>query len=81
MEVTIANMIDRLITASLKIYMLENVKRDPVMGDHEIAEATRKTNSLNVERNALIDSIDKSLNKLAEGEQQKLFGSNKMYGS
>lgn len=79
MEVTIGNLIDRLSIVNIKIYMLEDIKRSPAT-DHAIAEATRKTNVLNSERNALIDAIDQALNKLAEGETQVLFGSNKKYG-
>lgn len=73
-------MIDRLITANTKIYHQEDIKRNPNATDAEIAEATRKTNKLNVERNDLIDSLDLAYNELAEGKKQKLYGSNKSYG-
>ena len=80
MKVTIGNMIDQLSICNIKIYILENTKRNKRADDKIIADATRKTNVLNVQRNNLIDEIDKSLNKLAKGKKQKLFGSNKMYG-
>ena len=60
---------------------MENVKRDPNASDKEIADATRKTNILNIQRNCLIDEIDIQINKVAKGKKQKLFGSNKMYGN
>lgn len=78
---TIARDIDALSIVNIKIFMLENIKRDSNASDSQVAEATRKTNNLNSERNALIDSIDVALNKIAAGDQQQLFGSNKMYGN
>ena len=79
MKVTIGEMVDKLITCSTKLYHLENVKRDSD-DKNEIAEATIKTNSLNSQRNSLIAEIDIELNEIAKGNQQKLFGQNKMYG-
>ncbi len=80
MELTIGAMIDALVTTNIKIFMLEDIKREPTANDKQIADATKKTNTLNVQRNSLMDGIDQAMNKLAQGEQQKLFGSNKMYG-
>lgn len=51
--------IDKLVVANLKIFHLENVKRDPKSDDKTIADATRKTNALNGHRNQLIAEIDK----------------------
>ena len=79
MRITIGNMIDQLSIVNLKIFHLENLKRANET-DQVVAEATRKTNTLNVQRNVLIDEIDIALNELAEGKKQKLFGSNKSYG-
>lgn len=59
MNVTIGEMVDRLSIVNIKIFMLENVKRIKDTSDTEIAEATRKTNILNVQRNSLISEIDK----------------------
>ena len=73
-------MIDRLITANLKMYHQEDIKRNPNATDSEIADATRKTNKLNAERNDLIDALDLAYNEIAEGKKQKLYGSNKSYG-
>jgi hypothetical protein len=80
MKVTIANMIDSLLTTSMKIYILEDKKRDRSLSDEEIANATRTTNDLNVKRNILISEIDEALNDIAMGEKQQLFSPNKMYG-
>lgn len=80
MKVTIATMIDQLVTVNAKIFRLEDIKRAACATDEGIAAATKKTNELNVQRNTLIDSIDKAFNKIAKGKKQKLFNSNKMYG-
>ena len=80
MKITVGNLIDQLSIVNLKIFMLEDVKRDAKATAYIIADATRKTNVLNVQRSALIDAIDLELNEIAKGKQQKLFGSNKMYG-
>lgn len=80
MKITIGNMIDQLSIVNIKIFMLEDTKRNIEASDKIIAEATKKTNTLNSQRNKLIDEIDLELNELAEGKKQKLFGSNKSYG-
>lgn len=79
MKVTIGEMVDKLSIVNIKIFMLENVKRDSD-NKEEIADATLRTNDLNVQRNALISEIDLELNEIAKGNQQKLFSQNKMYG-
>lgn len=78
--ITIGQLCDKLSIVNIKIFFLENTKRDPNASDGEIAEATKKTNSLNSERNAIIDQIDIQCNELANGTKQKLFGATKMYG-
>lgn len=80
MKVTIGNMLDKLSICNIKIYVQEDIKRDKNATDKQIADATRKTNVLNSERNELIDNIDLALNDIADGKKQKLFGSNKSYG-
>jgi hypothetical protein len=80
---TIANLIDKLTICNIKIFVAEDIKRDPGASDKEIADATKKTNTLNSLRNFLMEEIDLELNKLIETQQpQKLFGqgSTKMYG-
>lgn len=80
MKKTLGQLCDELSIVNIKIYMQEDIKRDPTASDKEIADATRKTNNLNSQRNALIDSIDELGNELASGKKQKLFGTNKSYG-
>lgn len=79
---TIGNLIDKLTIVNLKIWMLEDVKRNSKK-DKVIADATRKTNVLNPQRNDLIQEIDERLNHMVEtGELQKLYGQGetKIYG-
>ena len=80
---TIGNLIDSLCICNQKIWVLEDQKREKFASDKQIADATRKTNILNPQRNMLIEEIDQKLNHMVKtGELQKLYsqGSTKMYG-
>ena len=55
---TLGKSIDELIVTNLKIWHLENIKRQPNASDKQIADATRKTNVLNTNRNKLMDEIN-----------------------
>jgi hypothetical protein len=81
---TIGNLIDKLTIVNLKIWKLEDIKRDPNGTDKTIADATRKTNVLNPERNAIIQSIDELVNDLISGKRQMPSykqGDTKIYGN
>lgn len=71
---SLGEIIDKLITYNIKIYMLEDIKRDPNASDKDIADATRKTNILNSQRNNAINEID----QLIFGKDYQ--GTIKMYG-
>lgn len=80
---TIGNLIDKLTIANIRIWMAEDIKRNPTATDKEIADATRITNVVNSYRTDLIQEIDESINEMvATGKIQKLYkqGSTKMYG-
>jgi len=80
---TIGNLIDKLTIVNIRIWMAEDIKRDPNASDKQIADATRVTNIANSQRNDLIQEIDEQINHLvASGKPQKLYkqGSTKMYG-
>lgn len=80
---TIGNLIDKLTIANLRIWMCEDVKRDPKASDEQIAKATKTTNTVNQLRNDLIQAIDESINDMIKnGNIQKLYsqGSTKIYG-
>ena len=80
---TIGNLIDKLTIANIRIWMAEDIKRDPNASDKQIADATRITNVVNSYRTDLIQEIDETINEMVTtGKQQKLYkqGSTKMYG-
>jgi len=79
---TVGNLIDKLTVTNLKIWHLEDLKRDS-SDDKLVANATRKTNTLNQLRNDLIQEIDETINKMiVSREPVKLYGqgSTKVYG-
>lgn len=55
---TPGSLIDKLVIVNLKIFKLEDVKRDVSADDKTIADATRLTNTLNSHRNNLIKELD-----------------------
>jgi hypothetical protein len=80
---TIGNLIDKLTIVNIRIWMAEDIKRDPNASDKKIADATRVTNIANSQRNDLIQEIDEMINEMvSSGKTQKLYkqGANKMYG-
>ena len=82
MEITIGNLIDQLSIINQRIWMLEDCRRNENSSDKKIAEVAKKINIANTLRNDLIEAIDISMNKIAQGHQQKLYGqgSTKIYG-
>ena len=63
--------------------MAEDIKRDKLATDKQIADATKITNVVNTLRTDLIQEIDEKLNEMVStGNLQKLYkqGSTKMYG-
>ena len=80
---TIGNLIDKLTIANIRIWMAEDIKRDPKASDKQIADATRVTNVTNSMRTDLIQAIDEHINEMVKtGKLQKLYkqGATKMYG-
>lgn len=74
MKVSIGNIIDSLISTNIRIWMAEDIKRDPKATDKDIADACRITNIANKLRNDLIEAID-----IYHGNETHQ-GSLKMYG-
>ncbi|GAF92299.1 unnamed protein product [marine sediment metagenome] len=82
MSETVGNLIDKLTIVNLKIWKWEDVKRASDE-DGEIADATRKTNILNEQRNDLIQEIDELILGLVKGSKSmKIYdqGGTKKYG-
>lgn len=83
MQVSIGNLIDQLTIVNIRIWMAEDIKRNPDATDAEIAKACKITNTANQQRNDLIQAIDEAINEMVvSGKPQKLYGqgSTKMYG-
>lgn len=82
MKITMGNLIDQLTIANIRIWMAEDIKRDPKATDKQIADATRITNIANQQRNDLIQAIDEEMNEIAMGGLQKSYkqGAAKIYG-
>mgnify|MGYP001610044300 CR=1 FL=1 len=74
MKISIGSFIDQLSIINIRIWMAENIKRNPEVTDKAISDACRITNDANKQRNDLIEEIDKYFG--IENHQ----GSNKMYG-
>ncbi len=55
---SLGELIDKLTVANLKIWHLEDIKRKKDASDKDVADATRSTNTLNTQRNLLIEEID-----------------------
>ena len=83
MKISFGNLVDQLITANLRIWFSEDIKRNPKATNKQIADATRITNVVNGLRHDLIQALDEDRNEAAKGELQKLYkqGSTKMYGT
>ena len=77
----LGELVDKLTIANLKIWNFEDVKRDSD-NDTEVADACRKTNTLNTQRNLLIEEIDNLMVRYHDGEKPKAThaGSTKIYG-
>ena len=80
---TIGNLIDKLTIANIRIWMAEDVKRNPISTPEDIVRVTEITNITNSYRTDLIQEIDENLNEMVKTNKlQKLYkqGSTKMYG-
>ncbi len=65
---TPGSLIDKLIVTNLKIWKLEDLKRLVTVTDKELADATRKTNLLNQQRNDLIQEYDELITDMVQGK-------------
>lgn len=72
---TVGNLIDKLSICNIRIWMAEDIKRDPNVSAEQLKKATNTTNIANLYRNNLIQEIDEMLGQKSYGQ-----GSTKMYG-
>jgi hypothetical protein len=72
---TIGSVVDQLTIANIRLWHLEDIRRDKSLPDSKRLEACDKVSVVNSQRNQLIDEIDKML---AEGNF-KTFEKCKLY--
>lgn len=80
---TVGNLIDKLSVVNIRIWMAEDIKRNPSASLEQLSKATKITNVANQQRNDLIQEIDELINHhIITKTPQKLYkqGENKMYG-
>ena len=80
---TFGSLVDKLSIVNLRIWMAEDIKRDPKATDEQLAKATKITNVANQQRSDLVQEMDEMLNEMIlTGKVQKLYsqGKTKMYG-
>ncbi len=68
MAETPGSIIDKLVTANMKLWLQEDVARDNIDDDAIVAEAKRRINALNGQRNRLILELDQMLYGAIKGE-------------
>ena len=68
MAETPGSIIDKLITVNMKLWHQEDVCRDNLEDDRIVAEAKRKINVLNGQRNRLIHELDNMLYGAIKGD-------------
>ena len=81
MAETPGSLIDKLITVNMKLWHQEDVVRDNIDDDAIVAEAKRRINVLNGQRNRLIHELDNMLYGAVKGENTfETFDQLKDYG-
>ena len=68
MAETLGSLIDKLTIANIRLWHLEDTRRDRNLPDRERLAAADKISIVNGERNDLIDEIDEFLYKAAHGK-------------
>jgi len=68
MAETPGSIIDKLVTVNMKLWHQEDIVRDNLEDDAIVAEAKRKINVLNGQRNRLILELDQMLYGAIKGE-------------
>ncbi len=68
MAETLGSLIDKLTIANLRLWHLEDVRRDRTLPDKDRLAAADAVSEVNRQRNDLMDEIDEFLYKAAHGE-------------
>jgi hypothetical protein len=76
---TIGSLVDKLSIANIRLWHLEDKRRDLSLSDKDRLEAADMVSVVNKERNGLIDEIDVLLNDCIVTNKVKISLKNKMY--
>lgn len=76
---TLGSLIDKLSISNIRLWHLEDKRRDLSLPDKERLEAADMVSIVNKERNSLIDEIDVLLNDCIVSNKVKISLKNKLY--
>lgn len=76
---TLGSLIDKLSIANIRLWHLEDKRRDLLLPDKKRLEAADTVSIVNKERNNLIDEIDMLLNDSIATNKAKITLKNKLY--
>ena len=68
MAETLGSLIDKLTIKNIRLWHLEDIRRDMTLADGERLDAADKVSVVNQQRNDLIDEIDRFLSDALSGE-------------
>ena len=64
MAETLGSLIDKLTIANIRLWQLEDMRRDKILPDKERLKAADKVSVVNSQRNCLIDEIDQYVSNI-----------------
>jgi len=76
---TIGSLIDKLTIANIRLWHLEDIRRDLSLSDKERLKACDQISVVNKQRNNLIDEIDNIINESIQRGGADVFEKNKLY--
>lgn len=78
---TVGSAIDKLTIANIRLWHLEDQRRDRSLADRDRLRACDMVSAVNAERNALIDEIDALVDRSIREGRAPLSPKNKLYGT
>ena len=76
---TLGSLVDKLSIANIRLWHLEDIRRNLSLSDKERLEAADKVSVVNSERNSLIDEIDEYLENAIKGDKRLTSPKVKLY--
>ena len=78
---TIGSAIDKLVVADIRLWMLEDKRRDRSLDDSERLKACDTVSPVNAQRNALMDEIDEMVDQAVKRGEAPRMPKYKLYGN